>query len=242
VSKGTEKYSVFCDFDGTITNKDTIDLMLESYADPSWLEIEEEWVAGKITSDECLSRQIACVKPLPLGEMGRFVDSLEIDKTFISFLDLLKHHDVPIYIVSDGFDWVIHRVLINNGLEKPQEMKHSGQSLLSRVFSNHLEFHENQNRENFSLKFPYASKKCDSGSGMCKCSILKSKACLGQEEQKKVIYIGDGRSDFCASKHADILYAKSGSSLLRECNKQNRECISFDSFKDIIDDLVRRVF
>jgi len=41
---------VFLDFDGTITQRDATDVILEAYADPGWLRIEEEWKAGRIGS------------------------------------------------------------------------------------------------------------------------------------------------------------------------------------------------
>ncbi len=49
---------VICDFDGTITLKDSTDLLLDRFADPAWLDIEKEWLLGKIGSRECLERQL----------------------------------------------------------------------------------------------------------------------------------------------------------------------------------------
>ena len=41
---------VICDFDGTITLKDSTDLLLKRFADPAWLDIEKEWLRGKLTA------------------------------------------------------------------------------------------------------------------------------------------------------------------------------------------------
>ena len=39
---------IICDFDGTITLKDSTDLLLiNRFADPCWLDIENEWLKGK---------------------------------------------------------------------------------------------------------------------------------------------------------------------------------------------------
>ena len=53
--------TLFVDFDGTITCRDTTDAVLEAFADPSWLAVEREWVAGRIGSRACLTAQMALV-------------------------------------------------------------------------------------------------------------------------------------------------------------------------------------
>src|SRR5438876_1154800 len=46
--------TIFLDFDGTITRRDAIDAILDAYADPQWLDIEDAWKSGRIGSRECL--------------------------------------------------------------------------------------------------------------------------------------------------------------------------------------------
>src|SRR6266850_1760275 len=41
------KAILFLDFDGTITRRDAVDAILETYADPEWLEFEAQWRAGR---------------------------------------------------------------------------------------------------------------------------------------------------------------------------------------------------
>ena len=49
---------VYCDFDGTITRGDTIDVLLERLAHPSWKEVEARWERGEIGSRECMAQQV----------------------------------------------------------------------------------------------------------------------------------------------------------------------------------------
>ena len=35
------------DFDGTISKRDTIDQLLEKFADPSWEALEKDWLDGR---------------------------------------------------------------------------------------------------------------------------------------------------------------------------------------------------
>jgi 2-hydroxy-3-keto-5-methylthiopentenyl-1-phosphate phosphatase len=53
---------IICGFDDTITLKDSTDLLLNRFADPCWLDIENEWLKGKIGSRECLERQLRFVR------------------------------------------------------------------------------------------------------------------------------------------------------------------------------------
>ena len=50
------------DFDGTLSVLDTVDSMLERFADPEWKAVEEEWLDGKITAVECMQKQLRMVR------------------------------------------------------------------------------------------------------------------------------------------------------------------------------------
>ena len=84
VSIARVKCRVLLDFDGTISETDTTDLLLERFADPAWHEIEEEWKAGRIGSRECMVRQIDLVRATP-AEMDAFIGAIRIDPGFTGF-------------------------------------------------------------------------------------------------------------------------------------------------------------
>ena len=44
--------AIYCDFDGTITKKDAVNTFFEMYAPPKWLDSEQLWIEGKISSRE----------------------------------------------------------------------------------------------------------------------------------------------------------------------------------------------
>ena len=58
---------------------------------------------------------------------------------------------------------------------------------------------------------------------MCKCSKVK---------EKSFCYIGDGTSDLCIAKKANILFASKN--LHNYCEKNNIKHIHFKSFCDIL--------
>jgi len=63
--------------------------------------------------------------------------------------------------------------------------------------------------------------------GTCKTAILKRYRLL----YKNIVYIGDGFSDICASKEADIVFAKN--ILYEKCLEAGKECILYNNFKEI---------
>ncbi len=208
------KLQIFCDFDGTITKEDTLNKFLRVYADKKWLELEEEWISGKIGSRECTSRQMELIPQLTNEEISNFIDSIEIDEHFKAFMEFVKAENIDFCIVSDGFDYFINRILEKNGLND------------IKVFSNHLEIKNGK----FLCTFPYSNPECRTGAGMCKCNIIKNR----KNVTKAVYYVGDGVSDFCASKKADKIFAKGR--LLEYCKKNKiaeNGLIGFSSFKEI---------
>ena len=70
------KIDITIDFDGTVTLGDVTQLVLERFADPKWLEVEAEWVAGRIGSRECLARQAALLSASP-GEIDALLDAVK---------------------------------------------------------------------------------------------------------------------------------------------------------------------
>src|SRR5712692_257455 len=114
-SQSRMKPIVFCDFDGTITQIDVTDLILNELAHPSWREVEEEWIRGSIGSRECLERQMALVKTSE-PQLKALIDSVPLDPHFAAFCHFLEKRRVPLYVVSDGFDYVIRRLLKRAGV------------------------------------------------------------------------------------------------------------------------------
>ena len=209
---------IVSDFDGTITKTDTLSKFLEDYADSKWLDIENDWRDGKFGSQECLIKQFALVPYLNQELVDTFLDRMEIDEYFISFCQKSKKKGIPVVILSDGLDYFINKILEKYKLD------------FVNVITNHAYFDEN---DEFIIEFPNDSKHCTNDAGTCKCKVVKSLKKL----YKKVVYIGDGASDFCVSKEPDLLYAKSG--LAEFCRNNNISYIKFNNYNDIEEHLLK---
>jgi 2-hydroxy-3-keto-5-methylthiopentenyl-1-phosphate phosphatase len=207
---------VFCDFDGTITIEDIVDNLFSIYADDSWKEIEKLWEWGKIGSEKCLELQLACIKHITEDDLLRFASDVAIDPCFSVFVKSLKNEGIDLYIVSDGFDRLIEPILKNHYISNIP------------VFSNGLKIEKNK----LIPSFPFKTNECYSGSGMCKCAIMEK-----YRANKVVIYIGDGKSDICAIRNADIVFAKG--KLSNYCVENGINFFQFSHFGDIINVLLK---
>lgn len=200
--------AIYCDFDGTITKKDVVNYFFEIYAPPKWLEYEELWNNGKITSQENAIQQVALLPEITKEQLDDFINKIELNDYFLEFIDFIKSKKMNFTIVSDGFDLFIEKTLEKYNLQDIP------------FFANHIIYKDNK----FKIEFPYHSKKCDIGAGMCKCEKVK---------EKKFCYIGDGTSDRCIAQKADLLFATKN--LQKYCEKNLINYYPFKSFRNIID-------
>lgn len=199
------------DFDGTISVKDTIDAMLEKFADPSWEDVEQEWLDGKITAVECMSKQISMVRADHMA-LETFFRGIQLDASFLPFYKHVTQF-AKLVIASDGLDHAI-KIATRNAAwpEIP-------------VYSNHLNFIP----QGISISYPLRKDDCTGGNGMCKCAVAKS---LAVDTSGPIVLIGDGKSDACISGMADIVFAKG--SLIKHCEKNNIKHYKFQTFADVL--------
>jgi len=206
---------VFCDFDGTITPLDVTDQILTELAHPSWREIEREWMLGLIGSRECLARQIALVDA-PVEELHAVIDAIAIDSEFAAFCKFARKRRMPLYILSDGFDYVIRRVLKGAGVDRHFR---SG----STLFASSLKV----DGRRLEPSFPHPVEPCAHGCATCKAALIRQL----REGRQPVVFVGDGMSDRFAIEVADVVFAKRH--LLAHCRENGIECHPFDTFKDV---------
>jgi 2,3-diketo-5-methylthio-1-phosphopentane phosphatase len=201
---------ILCDFDGTIARVDTVDLLLERLADPSWKLLEEQWVRGEIGSRECMTEQIALLRG-GWRAVERVLGEVEIAPTFAPFAAWCRSRGVPLFVASDGLDRVISHLLARDGIQ------------VDAVCASQL---VEGPRKSLSLRFPQMALPTSCGAEVCKCCFFPPTA---PGEQR--ILIGDGRSDFCAAGQADLVFAFS--SLALHCRQNDIPFIPFSDFDGV---------
>ncbi len=206
---------IFCDFDGTITQLDVTDQILSQLAHPSWREIEQQWMQGLIGSRECLERQIALVNA-PTEDLHAAIDAVAVDTDFTAFCKFARKKRWPIYVLSDGFDYVIRRMLKSAGVEKQFR---SG----STLFASALQV----DGRRLTLSFPHSPEPCAHGCATCKAALINRL----HDGRRPVVFVGDGMSDRFAVDVADVIFAKR--QLLAHCRANGIACHPFETFKDV---------
>ena len=207
-------FCILSDFDGTITKRDGLYTFIEKYAKGDWQKIEQDWTSGKISSKECLVEEFNLVPDLSEKLICDFIKTLEIDNNFVDFYKSIKEKNIDFYIISDGIDYFIEKILSKYGL------------LNLNVISNHGEFVNND----FILTFPNDNINCVNNAGTCKCSVLNNL----KKHYKQIYYIGDGVSDYCVAGKADVLYAKTR--LAEYCQENSINYLEYTNFNDILND------
>lgn len=214
---------VFCDFDGTISVTDTGIAIIDALnLEEAW-EIEHIWRRGEISSMECLARQFALVR-LPPDEFHALIDTFPLHEDFRDFFALLRRRRAYIVVVSDGLDLYVDRMMARLGYEVCD-----GDMVLRRQYDCMPRYanHAVATDQGVRIQFPHRVDTC-AQCGNCKLEHLFRL----RPHFRRVIYIGDGHSDMCPAKYADVLFARSH--LARDAAENGLPYSPFESFADIM--------
>jgi 2,3-diketo-5-methylthio-1-phosphopentane phosphatase len=206
-------YIVFSDFDGTIMQTDIGDAMFKTFGRAEeCVRAFRESLGGKIPAQESWRRSCATIESLSHGTFVSFVESQEIDPGFHSFAGYCAQKSIPINILSDGFDVYIDHILQREGLS-------------------HLPYYANQlvfePEGTISPRFPYTDAECIECAN-CKRNHLLTKS----SDDQVIVYIGNGHSDRCPVRYADVIFAKTA--LLSYCERENITYHRFETFYDVL--------
>jgi 2-hydroxy-3-keto-5-methylthiopentenyl-1-phosphate phosphatase len=196
------------DFDGTVAPVDTVDALLERFANPEWRRIEEEWVAGRINSQQCMAAQLALVDA-DRFTLEDFLRSVAIDPEFGDFVSYVRPLG-DLAVVSDGLD---------------EPIRHALRHFNIPIYANQLRFRG----RSLGIGFPYGDAACAVNSGVCKCAVARS---VDAGRGLSTILIGDGLSDQCIARSADYVFAKG--SLRSFCERESIVHTPFETFGDVL--------
>lgn len=202
---------VWVDFDGTISKLDLLDELIVRFAvDDSWRSVEDAWQAGVIGSYECLKKEFDVLR-VSGGELDGFLDEIELDGGARSLFRLFAAWEIPVTILSDGIDIFIKRLLARAGIAGVPVRANTIRRRGNRLY----------------LECPYRDGNCELKAAHCKCSSMQALGVPGRRN----IYIGDGRSDLCAARQADVVFAKA---TLATClGAEGKSFIPFRNLNDV---------
>ncbi len=213
------KTAIFSDFDGTISLKDVGYSLFHHFSNGKNDELLPDWKSGVMSTRDCLLAEAAMVNASP-DEIYKFIDTIGIDPDFPKLLTICQEKSIPLQILSDGLDIYIKYLLEKANLTNLD------------FLANHAELVNNT----IEITFDHENKRCQ------RCGICKGEIISGFRESKdepyQIIFIGDGYSDICAAKEADILFAKKD--LKEYCIKEDINFISYTHFDEIVLELKQR--
>ncbi len=196
---------VFIDFDNTITIGDVLDGVVAKFAaDESWRALEDDWAAGRVGARVCLDGQLRTLRA-PWPEITRYLDGVALDPGFRTLRDRLRRERIELTILSDNFDLFVGYILQRQGLGDVAYR------------TNHLVC----TGDRVMPSFPFGNPDCPHCAHCKKIHFLPP-----NDDERLVVFIGDGRSDLCAAREADVVFAKD--SLLKNLTAERIPCIAYD--------------
>lgn len=205
---------IICDFDGTVTARDTNTALARRFAPDALAAVEGKLASRELTLRDVLSAEFEDVR---VG-LDAVVDAaLEIPfrPGFGELLDAAEAAGATVVLLSSGFREIIEPMLARDGLEGRVPLQ-----------ANSIELDEHGGRVTWR-DLP----TCDLCGEPCKrhdVARLRARHAGGGET---VVFVGDGLSDRCGAETADIVFARD--SLARYLDDQGVEWRGWDDFHDV---------
>lgn len=206
--------AILVDFDGTITTEDTNNKMVSVYGNKKIDRINQEFKQGKLSFPEYFQAEISELRLTEKEYINFLLSEIELSPGFLDFYKQTKEKNIPLGIISGGFE---------NGIV-PFLEKHNIEDV--EIFANRLVFEGNRPR----IEFIDGEKTlcCDQGPcGNCKINHYYNYKARKQD----VIFVGDGVTDMPVANVAEIVFAKD--SLSAYMDKKDIDYIPYEDFNDI---------
>lgn len=202
---------IACDFDGTITTRDTLHVIIEAYGTRGlWESLEPRLREGSLSVQAAMEIEFAGVLAAADDVRELVLRAAPVRAGFASFLAWAAREGHEVVVMSAGFRTVIDWVFEANGL------------LGLDIVSNDAHFSPSGCR----LEWLLPGGLCDRCGRTCKRATLAAR-----RGDRRVVYIGDGISDRCPARDADHVFARAGlATYLDEIGMPSR---GFSDFHDI---------
>ena len=208
-----KQFKIFLDFDGTITRNDVGEEIFRKFFDEKIVsKIVGDLLADRISSRECWESLCESALINDKKKFDNFILSQEIEPTLNRFVEYCEANSFEIFILSDGFDYYIDKILKRENLSR------------LKVFSNKLLLNDDGKLIPY---FPYYNADCRSSANCKRNHIIENSG-----EDDYTVFIGDGNSDIEAIQYVDFIFAKD--ELLKYCEIQRITYFPFKNFDDVI--------
>jgi 2,3-diketo-5-methylthio-1-phosphopentane phosphatase len=207
------KLAVLLDFDGTVTERDIGDLVVQEFALPGWRDTDEPYRRGEINVRELWGHQISHLRFADVQAMTEFAcREAKVRPGLVELTEFCAANGITVEIASSGIMFYIQAVLKQAGLS----------SLLIAAPSMGCD-----TAGMGTIEFEDGLRDCAS-TAMCKCVRVWRQRRMGRE----VLFVGDGATDYCAAQQADYLMARDR--LAHYCGRDGVAFKPFEDFRDVL--------
>lgn len=206
------KLALVLDFDGTVTTRDIGVEIIKAFAGPGWEEGLRRWKAGEIGQGQLMEWEFARLPSGRAKEMREYaLRKAEVRPGLAGLLKLCRTKDVTVEVVSNGMAFYVEAVLDREGFSELPFVAPMP------TFNG---------EEGPAVEFGDGVATCER-TGLCKCDRVRRFRSGG----RKIVFVGDGISDFCAAEEADYVIARS--SLKEHCEALGIAHSEFRDFDDV---------
>jgi 2-hydroxy-3-keto-5-methylthiopentenyl-1-phosphate phosphatase len=205
-----KEFKIFIDFDGTITEDIGEGIFLKFGKEEEVKRIIKDLLADRISSKDFWFLVCDSIPQIDKEKLDDFIDGFSVDPTFRDFYKFCNENEIELFILSDGFDYYIERILKKEGLED------------IKYYSNRLQILNNK----LVPSFPYLDIDYPSSANCKRNHIINNSG-----EDEYTVFIGDGNSDKYAVPYCDFIFAKGD--LLKFCEKERISYFPFNNFDDV---------
>ena len=212
----TRTLLVLCDFDDTAAECNVAQLLITQFAGPAARSVERDYRAGDLPFRDYQEKMYGTIVA-PVKELMAYArENVALRPGLPEAVAATRKQGGEFMIASAGIDFYIEPVMEAAGLGDVPVLSVTGATAAPGGAT-----------MTFRYDYPPGKEQCRDWA-VCKCGpIEKAHARHGY-----VVFIGDGlRSDGCASKKADTVFARSR--LLAYCADNGIEAIPFDDFHPI---------
>lgn len=213
------KPHIFSDFDGTITEKDTLVFLTTMLGGgPRMVEAIGRLITeGRISLREGIAAEMRSIRR-PFDEAAKLLrEQVGIDVGFAPFSRWCDEKKIPLTIVSAGFQQIIDLFISRDEFPRLE------------ILANNI--HTTGHTEGTGWRCEFRDKTVW---GHDKARPLEEARRRGEY----VIFIGDGLSDRAAAESADEVFAKH--SLAEYCRERGINCHEYQTFTEILNQLQSR--
>ncbi|NJK56076.1 MAG: HAD-IB family phosphatase [Pleurocapsa sp. SU_5_0] len=200
---------VFCDFDGTITTKDTFASMLEKFAPEAFAQILPAVFRREITLKAATDKTLGTIYAQNYPAMIEFIAQHPVRPGLKEFIEFLNNATIPFVVISGGLTGMVQAVLEHQQLMAGVTAIYAGEVETTGDFLQ-----------------PYSTISNDT-------EFVAKEIAMAQYSAAEKIAIGDSVTDINMSLAADLVFARDR--LKQYLDEENKPYVQWHDFFEIRD-------